>query len=111
MSNEKPGYLPGNFILQCEQVAKRPLISFSPKVGAGRCVGQARTNADPPFVAAHSALQYVSNPELLGEPRQVNADTAITEGGISRDHHQTGEFRQRGNDVVRDAVAEIALSR
>jgi hypothetical protein len=78
-------------------------------VRAVRRVYQLRGNPDPGPAPANAALENIAHAELLRGFANVDRACFVNEARIARDDPKPVEFRQSGDDVFDEAVAEILL--
>ena len=78
---------------------------------AGRRVDELGGDPDPSARFAHAPLEDVAHAEALTDLAEVDVLALEGEGGIAGDHEKPRKLRERGDDVLRDAVGEIFLLR
>ena len=72
-------------------------------------VDQLGGDAHPVAALAHAAFQHILHAELLGHLAHVGRRALVGKARIAGDHKEPVEPRQRGDDVLGDAVGEIFL--
>ncbi len=60
---------------------------------------------------AHAALEHVAHAELAADLLHVDGPALVGEARVAGDHEQPADARQRGDDVLDDAVGEVLLLR
>ena len=100
-----------DFVLDRENVVDGAVVALRPDVGAVACVDQLRGDPNAIAALANATLQYIAHAELLRRLAHVDRAPLVDEARIARDHPQPGELRQRREDVVDQAVAEMLLLR
>ncbi len=77
-------------------------------VARGR-VDQLGGNAHPVGRLAHASLEHVLDAELARDPLHVDCLALVGERRVARDDEEPAEARQRGDNVLGDAVGEVLL--
>src|SRR5262245_15440938 len=98
-----------HLVLDGEDIFQFTVVAFSPEVRARGRVDEFRRDADAAAGTADAASERVADAELAADLPYVGKPVAVLKARVARDHHQFGETRKLGDDVVRDAVTEIAL--
>ena len=99
----------GDVVLDGEDVVHGPIVALRPDLAARNALDQA--GGDPHAVAgaAHAAFEDMADAQPgAGLGRVANA-LIDAESRLPCGHEQTGDLRQLGDQVLRDAVAEIVL--
>src|SRR6185437_5614062 len=71
--------------------------------------GQLDVDAYAFAAPAHAALDHVADTQLAADGLHVDRFRLVDEAGVTGDDEQLRELREIGDDVVGQAVAEIAL--
>ena len=87
----------------------RAIEFLGPQMRAG--LGLDQLPGDPQRRArlSHAAFQHVAHAKLASDLPDVDRPALVGERGIARDHEQRLEARQRGRDVLHQAVGKILL--
>jgi hypothetical protein len=75
------------------------------------CIDQLRRDPNAIAAPANAALENISDAELLRRLADIDRTPFVDEAGIAGDHPQPCDFRQGGDDILDQAVAEILLLR
>jgi len=78
-------------------------------MAAGGDVVELCGDADAVAVLADAAFDDIAHAELFGDLPQMNRAPLVDERGVARDHEEPAQLRQRGDDVLADAIGEIVL--
>ena len=101
----------GDLVLHGEHVGEVAVVALGPEMAAGGDVVELRGDAHAVAALADAAFEHVAHAELVGDLLQVNGLALVDERGVARDHEEPAQLRQRGDDVLADAVGEILLLR
>ena len=104
-------HLPRDAFLQIEHIAEHILVPLGPDVEAGLGVDQLRRDAQAVARASDTALQQKMNPQLAPHPGGVDVFVLVGERGVAGNDEQAPETRQRGDDLLYQAIREIPLLR
>src|SRR5262249_1530706 len=99
----------GDALLQVEQFREIAVVAVDPDQRAAFDVGQLSGDAQPHVGAANAAAQHVAHAQLLADLLQVDRLVAIGQRRRARDDEQAAYAREREDDVVDHAFAEISL--
>ncbi len=99
----------GHLVLDREDVLELAVVALGPDVPVGLGVDQLHGDAHPVAGLAHAALDHVLDAELRGDVLDPHRLALVHEGGVARDHEQVPKARQRGDDVLGQAVGEELL--
>ena len=91
-----------------EHVLGAAVEALGPQLVAAVRRRQLRAEAQARSLPAHAARHHVIGTERLCGGAQVGAGAAMAEAGIARDHPQLPEPRQVGDDVLGEAVDQVA---
>jgi hypothetical protein len=61
--------------------------------------------------AFRTLLKHIADVQLAADGMRVDGLALVGEGRVPRDDEQVGDFRQRRDDILGDAVGEIFLLR
>ena len=100
-----------DFVLQRKQVVERAIIAVRPHVRTGCRFDQLGRDADSIPGLAHAAFKHVPDIKFASDLAHIHRATLVDKRRIARDHPQTREFRQRGDDVLDQAVGKVVLLR
>ncbi len=101
--------LPGDFVLQGEDVCQIAVVAVGPDVVIRRGIDQLRGNAHTITALAHAALQHVAHAQFAGDALNVDRLALVGERRIARDDEEPAQLRQTSDDVLGNAVGEIFL--
>ena len=101
----------GDLVLHREHVGEVAVVALRPDVAAGGDVVELRGDAHAVAALAHAALDHIADAELLGDLLHVDGLALVDERRVARDHEEPAQLRQRGDDVLADAVGKILLLR
>ncbi len=99
----------GNLILEGEDIVEVAVVALSPDVVTRGCLEQLRRDTHSVTRSAHTALQHVSDSEILSQPAHIDRLTFEYESRISSNDGQPAILRERGNDVFRDPVGKVLV--
>ena len=99
----------GHLVLDGEDVLEVAVVSFRPEVVSGGAVDELGGDADPVARLAHAAFEHVAHAELPGDGAHVHGLALVGERGVAGDDEELADARQRGEDVLGDAVGEELL--
>src|SRR6476620_5525961 len=102
-------YAAGNLVLDSEYLAHVAVIAFSPLVDAGSRIDKLRIDTHPLSRPANAALQDVADAELAGDLLHVDRSILVGECGVAGDHEQPPDARELGDQILGNAVGEVAL--
>src|SRR5215470_19743594 len=91
----------------CSSRSYRSAQRWAPVAG----LDELRRNAEAVAAAPDAPFQHVARAQFPTDLPNIDRLALVLEGGISRDHHQLGEPRQLGCNVLGNAVTEIVLLR
>ena len=98
----------GDLFLEREDVAYLPVEFLGEDVVAGPHVDEVDADAQPLAVLAHAAAQHVLDAELLAEGAEIVVRSEV-EGGGARDDAQLMDARERVDQLLGQAIAEMSL--
>ena len=101
----------GDLVLHREHIGELAVVAFGPDVAAGCDVVELRGDPHPVAFLADAAFDHVADAELLGDLLQVDRLALVDERRVAGDDEEPAQLRQRGDDVLADAVGEILLLR
>ncbi len=101
----------GDLVLHGEHIGEVAVVALRPDVAAGGDVVELRRDAHAVAALAHAALDHVADAEFLGDLLHMDGFAFVDERRVARDHEEPAQLRQRGDDVLADAVGEIFLFR
>ena len=101
----------GDLVLHGEHVGEVAVVALGPEMAAGGDVVELRGDAHAVAALAHAAFEHVADAELVGDLLHVDGLALVDERRVARDHEEPAQLRQRGDDVLADAVGEILLLR
>ena len=78
-------------------------------MATGSDVVELHGDAHAPAGLAHTAFDHIADAKFVGNLLQVDRLSLVDERGITRDDEEPAKLRQRGDDVLADAVGEIIL--
>ena len=93
-----------------EDVIKSAIETIGPQVRTGLAVDQLASDSHAATRLAHAALQHIAHAELPADLPDVHGATFVREARIACDDKQRFEARQRGDDVLDEAVYEVSCS-
>ena len=96
-------------VLDGEDVGELPVEPLRPKVAAGGCVDELGGDPDPAAGLAHAPFEHMAHAEALADLADVDVLALERESRIAGDDEELRELRQRGDDVLGNAVGEIFL--
>ena len=101
----------GNFVLDGEDVIKRPIVALCPEVITGLRLDE--LPGDPYAVAVFSdaALKYITYTELASNLAHIHVAPFVAEARVARDHEKPFQPRETGEDVFDDPISEVFLFR
>ena len=100
---------PDDLVLHDQKVAGLPVVGLGPQMVADLCIDQLGADPDAAGDAAHAALRQVAHAQFRPMRDNVELAAAEAERRIARDDEKRLEARQLGDEIFRDAVAEILL--
>ena len=100
---------PSDLILHCKDILDLSQVALGPAVCASTGVDELRADADAITAAADAAFQHVADTQFATDLADIDRFALVLEAGVARDDEQLREPRQLHNDVICDAVREIAL--
>src|SRR6202000_2877142 len=103
------GDFAGDFVLDFEDVFHFAVIAFGPHREIGARVDQLRGDAKTVAGAAQAAGQNVSGTQLLANLLWRHLLVAERQNGRARVGVQSADFRELGDDVFGDAVAQVFI--
>ncbi len=106
---ERGDDLTRDLVLDLEDVGQLAVVALGPDVAAGRPVDQLGRDPDAVAGLAHAAFERMPHAELAAHLPQIGGAALVGEGGVARDHQQTGDLGEVGDDVLGDPVGEILL--
>src|SRR5262245_141419 len=98
-----------NFVLNGKDVFQGSIVTFGPAVGPRAGVDQLCSNADAVTDAADAALKYIVNAEFPPDDTAVCGLALVLEARVPGDHEQFGQAGKLGDDIFRNAIAEVIL--
>jgi hypothetical protein len=101
--------VPGDFILQVEDVAQVTVVPLGPYVLAGRRVNELAGHADPAAVGPHAAFEDVTDRQLQRDLPNVDGSPLVGESRVACDHEEPAQAGQRRRNILGDPVREILL--
>ena len=101
----------GDLVLHREHVGEVAVVALRPEMAAGGDIVELRRDAHAVAALADAALDHIADAELLGDLFHVDGLALVDERRVARDHEEPAQLRQRGDDVLADAVGEILLLR
>ena len=96
-----------DFILDGEHILKLAVVALRPHGAGGAGFDQARRDAQALARAPKAALEDVSGVQFAPHVRRAHRLVAISEHRRARQHPQVLNLRELGDDIFRDAVAEV----
>ena len=101
----------GNVVLDFKQVGEITVETLGPQMRAVGGVDQLRGDPDAIAGTSDGAFQYIARSEGAAYLPQIDCLALVGKAGVARDHHQPGDLRQVGDDVLADTVGKILLFR
>ena len=98
-----------DLILQSEDVLQIAVVCLRPEVVPFEGVDQLGGNANTGGRPLNTALQNIPHAQILAHPLHIYCLALIGEGGVPGNHKQAGDPGERGDDLLRDPVAEEFL--
>ena len=98
-------------VLDLEDIRQVAIVAVGPQVATGCCIDELRGNPHAIAGAPDRAFEHREHTKLAADGAKVDRASFISEARVARDHRQTGDLRQVGDDVFSDAVGEIFLLR
>jgi hypothetical protein len=96
-------------VLNGEDVGQLPIEPLRPEVPAGGRVDELRGDPDPAAGLADAALEDMTHAEALADLADIDVLALEGEGRVAGDDEKLRQLRQRGDDVLGNAVSEIFL--
>src|SRR5215813_8333828 len=100
----------GDFVLHREHVGQAAVVAFRPDVPSGGDVVELYGDAHAVTTLADTALDHIANAVVLGDLPQMDGLTLVDERRIARDHEEPAQLRQRGDDILANAVRKYSCS-
>src|ERR1022692_5110861 len=91
-------------VLDFEDVRQVPVVALGPEVPACYSVDELAGNPDPITCLTHTAFEHVAHAEVAAYLLRVDRLALVGKGRVARDHHQTGDLRQVGDNFFADAI-------
>ena len=99
----------GHLVLDREDVLELAVVALGPDVPVGLGIDQLHRDAHAVARLAHAALDHVLHAELRRHLLDPDRAVLVHEGRVARDHEQVAKARERGDDVLGQAVGEELL--
>jgi hypothetical protein len=98
-------------VLQGEELARLSVKPFAPEMVALCRVDQ--LGRDPKDLAGflHAALEDITHAEVIGDGLHLDRPALVSGDRGSRDHEQLRRFRERCDQILRQAVGKVFLLR
>ena len=109
VGQEHGQHLAGDVVLQGEEFEQFGVEPPRPSHHAELGVGELRRYTQTTFAAADAAREDVADPELLGDRARVWDGARVPQRRTVGDYEQLLELRQRPDDLLDDAIGEVAL--
>jgi hypothetical protein len=106
---EGPDDALGDPVFEIEDVLAPALVAIGPDADGGRRLDQLGGDADAVAGDAQAALQQIAHAELASDLRRLDRAPAIAQSRAAGDDEEGARPRQRGGDLLGDAVGEIVL--
>ena len=100
-----------NLILDGEDVGEIPIVTLGPDVATISPIDELRGDADPRASLSNAALQDELDRKILADLLHARGFPLVAKGSVVRDHEETRNLRQVGNEILGDTVAKILLLR
>ena len=100
-----------NLVLDGEDVGHLAVVALRPQVRAVGSQNELRRHTDAAAGAADAALEDVRHAERVRDPADVLVLAFERKRRRARNHLEAGHLRERVDDLVREAVAEILVVR
>src|SRR5262249_54211279 len=101
----------GDLILQIEDIIERALEAIRPQVTASGGIDQLSGDAHAVRRLAYAAFEQIANTEFTTDLLRIESPPFEREAGITGNDEQPAHARQRGGDVLDDAVRKVFLLR
>lgn len=98
------------FFLQREDILKLGLKAISPDVSGAQSIDQLRRDSHIISSNAHTAFEDVTHTKIARHLADIDRLALVRKAGISCDNEQLGKSGQLCDDVLDDAVDEVALA-
>ena len=99
----------GDFVLHREDVGEIAIVALGPDVVAGFGFDELCADADAIARLPHAAFEHVAHTKLAPDLLHIDRLSFKSELRAARDNEQRGIARQRGDDVVGNAIGEELL--
>jgi len=109
MAHQLADDLPRHLVLHLERRVDGAVVALRPARRAVAGVDQLHTDAGTLCVTGHAAAQHEVGAQRAAELGHI-VRVAVTEADLPGQHRHVPEARDRGDDVLRQAVAERALT-
>src|SRR5262245_43179317 len=111
MNGEDGHNRPSDLILNRKNVLQFTVVALRPEVGATDCIDELARYADAIAASANTSFQHVAHAQLAADKPDVGRLAFVLEARVAGDDEEFREPRQLRDDVFRDAVAEVVLTR
>jgi hypothetical protein len=106
---DRAGDAARDFVLHGEDLGELAVVALRPEVRAGAGIDELRRDPHALARLAHAAFEHVAHAELARGLLHVDGPAFVDKARVARDDEEPAEARQRGDDVLRDAVGEVLL--
>src|SRR5262249_18792979 len=103
------GYPRRDLVLHGEYVGEIAVVALGPDVGSIRRVEHLAGDAHAAASLAQAALEDVAHTQVRADLFKIDRFALIRKARIGGDDQEPPPLRQRGDDVLGDAVDEVAL--
>ena len=101
----------GHVVLKGEHVAEIALEAIGPDDPAGFHVAQLDVDPQPAALPLQTAVHEVADAQLGADHLGRHARLLEQEGRMARDHQKVAKPAEIGDDVCRDAIAQMGVAR
>src|SRR5262249_21582718 len=98
-----------NFVLDGKDVFQCSIVTFGPAVSPRAGIDQLCSNADAVTDPADATLEHIVHAKFPRDDTGVWGLALVLEARVPGDHEQFGEPGKLGDDIFRDAIAEVIL--
>ena len=98
-----------DLVLDREDVLELAVVALGPDVPVGLGIDQLHRDAHAVARLAHAALDHVLHAELRRHLLDADRAVLVHEGRVARDDEQVAKARERGDDVLGQAIGEELL--
>src|SRR5712692_2494910 len=102
-------YCLGDLVLHRKDVREIAVVALGPDVVAGFGLDQLRGDADAVAGFTQAAFEHVAHAKLAPDLAKVRGFALVGKARIAGDDEEPRQPRDRGNDLLDDAVDEILL--